>query len=64
LYVLARAREAEQDSQNADRLYKMFEKEAKDWLLSNKGVASFIQVGGANVPMTYANTPAGGLIVP
>lgn len=63
LYVLARARESEQDSQNADRLMKMFFDEANKWFLANKGVASFVQVGGANVPMTYSNTPAGGLIV-
>ena len=64
LYVLGCFRETEQDDKNAERLYKQFAQEGESWMNAHKGVVSFVQVGGANVPQTYANTPAGGLILP
>jgi len=63
-YMLAQAREAEQDGQNSTRLLKEFEEEAQKWLLSNKGVVKQVQVGEYNRTITYATTIAGGLVLP
>jgi hypothetical protein len=63
-YMLAQAREAEQDGQNAQRLLKEFEDQGRQWLVSNKGVVKQVQVGEYNRTVTYATTVAGGLVLP
>lgn len=63
-YMLAQAREAEQDGQNASRLLKEFEEEGQKWLLSNKGVVKQVQVGEYNRTVVYSSTVAGGLVLP
>jgi hypothetical protein len=64
LYMLSQIREQEQDGQNVKRLMDQFEKDAQQWMMSNKGVVKKVQVGEANLPLVYAPTIAGGIIVP
>jgi hypothetical protein len=62
--MLAQAKEAEQDGQNAQRLLKEFEDLGQKWLMSNKGIVRQVQVGDSNRTLTYASTVAGGLVLP
>lgn len=64
VWMLAQAKKAELDMQAAAQLEESCLKQAKDWLLGNKGVVRRIQVGGSGGTMTYANTVAGGVIIP
>ena len=63
-YMLAQAKEAEQDGQNAQRLLKEFEDLGQKWLMSNKGIVRQVQVGDSNRTLTYQSTVAGGVILP
>src|SRR5713226_8546369 len=64
LYLLGCARDSELDRQAAKDLFDQFKSEGEAWMASYKGVASFVQVGGANTTQVFAPTPAGGLILP
>jgi hypothetical protein len=63
-WMLAQAREAEQDGQNAKRLLDQFQKDGQQWLMENKGVVTKVQVGDPTSPLVYNQTVAGGIIVP
>lgn len=62
-YLLAQFRELEQDRKTAEDLLKQFAAEGEAWMYANRGVPSFVQVGGTNQPEIYAPTIAGGLLV-
>lgn len=64
VWMLAQAKKAELDMQAASQLEESCLKQAKDWLLGNKGVVRRIQVGGSGGTMVYSGTVAGGIIIP
>lgn len=62
-YLSGRAKIVEHDYQALDVFTKSMEGQIKSWARSNKGVVKRRQVGGTSSPLTYGNTPAGGLII-
>lgn len=66
-YLIAKFRDAEGDLQSWEAKIKSFIADAKDQIPSNQQRMARVQVGGfggGNGPVTFANTPAGGLIIP
>ena len=59
-----KAKKKEQDLKSWKELRDQAFADAEKWMLANRGVASFVQVGGDNRPITYADTVAGGLVMP
>lgn len=64
LHVLSEAKKKEQDLKAWKELRDQAFADAEKWMLANRGVASFVQVGGDNRPIVYADTIAGGLVIP
>ena len=62
-YILSRYRDAEQDYKEAAARRQEFQQMAKDWT-PTKAIEKGVQVGGVSTTQTYANTVAGGLIIP
>jgi hypothetical protein len=65
-YMLGQAKRSELDVDGGMKLEKQAIDEAKDWLMSNKGVVRQVQVNGYSQqrPGIFAPTPAGGVIIP
>jgi hypothetical protein len=63
-YVLAQAKKAELDLEAAKSLEDTFFKEAAEWMLANKPVPRFIQVGGGRGTLAFDVVLDNGVIVP
>jgi hypothetical protein len=63
-YMLAQAKKAELDLEAAKSLEDTFFKEAAEWMLANKPVPRFIQVGGGRGTLAFDVVLDNGVIVP
>jgi len=63
-YMLAQAKYAEQDVEKGSTMEKEAFADAQKWMLGNRGVSQFVQVGGSNRPLVFDQTVAGGVIIP
>ena len=63
-YMLAQAKKAELDLEAAKSLEDTFFKEAAEWMLANKPVPRFIQVGGGRGTLAFDVVLDQGVIVP
>lgn len=62
-YLSGRAKLVEHDAQTVQQFNESMMASIKSWALTNRGVVRRRQVGGTSSPLTYGNTPAGGLII-
>ena len=62
MYMLGQAKKAELDMEAGMKLEQEALKQAKEWLIGNRGVVSRVQVGGSLDVVSFAGTIAGGLI--
>lgn len=63
-YMLAQAKQSEQDMGEAKKLEDDAFQQARQWMNDYRPIERYVQVGGNNSPIVYARTPAGGLIIP
>ena len=63
-YMLAQAKQSEQDMGEAKKLEDDAFQQARQWMNDYRPIERYVQVGGNNSPIMYARTPAGGLIIP
>jgi len=63
-YMLAQAKKAELDLESAKTLEDAFFKEANEWMLANKPVPRFVQVGGGRGTLAFDVVLDQGVIVP